>query len=98
MTIGDLIHRPAWMAHAACAGQPTSLWYPPTALASQQRTRGVGQRVADQTTRAVAICRGCPVRVHCAAHALANDETFGVWGGLTERQREQIRRGEPITA
>ena len=34
-------------------------------------------------------CRGCPVRVDCAAAALAQDERHGIWGGLTARQRKR---------
>ena len=32
----------------------------------------------------------CPVRAECAAHALAVREPYGVWGGLTEDEREEL--------
>jgi WhiB family transcriptional regulator, redox-sensing transcriptional regulator len=38
------------------------------------------------------ICTGCEVRAECLEYALANDERFGVWGGLSERERHRIRR------
>jgi WhiB family transcriptional regulator, redox-sensing transcriptional regulator len=33
------------------------------------------------------MCRSCPVRPECAAHALTAREPYGVWGGLTETER-----------
>ncbi|OMQ28715.1 transcription factor WhiB [Rhodococcus sp. D-1] len=35
------------------------------------------------------VCAGCEVRVDCLAYALANDERFGVWGGLTASERRR---------
>ena len=36
--------------------------------------------------------RGCVVREDCLEYALANGEKFGIWGGLSERERRRIRR------
>jgi WhiB family transcriptional regulator, redox-sensing transcriptional regulator len=44
---------------------------------------------------------GCPVRAGCLEYALANDERFGIWGGLSERERRRLkppRTPEPIAA
>ncbi len=38
------------------------------------------------------ICRGCPVRYECLADALDNRIEFGVWGGMTERERRALLR------
>jgi WhiB family redox-sensing transcriptional regulator len=38
------------------------------------------------------VCMACEVRVECLQDALDNDERFGIWGGLTERQRRRITR------
>lgn len=38
------------------------------------------------------VCLACPVRVQCLEWALDNAEHFGVWGGLTEKERLRIRR------
>ncbi|GAB3234707.1 hypothetical protein GCM10027447_32000 [Glycomyces halotolerans] len=38
------------------------------------------------------ICRGCPVRLECLADALDNRIEFGVWGGMTERERRALLR------
>ena len=51
--------------------------------------RGAAQR------KAVAICRHCPVVLQCRADALDNNVEFGVWGGMTERQRRALLRKHP---
>jgi WhiB family redox-sensing transcriptional regulator len=45
--------------------------------------------------RAKAICLGCPVRTECLADALDNQVEFGVWGGMTERERRALLRRRP---
>jgi WhiB family transcriptional regulator, redox-sensing transcriptional regulator len=45
--------------------------------------------------RAKSVCRGCPVRTECLADALDNRVEFGVWGGLTERERRSLLRRRP---
>jgi len=45
-----------------------------------------------QIARAKAVCGRCPVRAACLARALADDEAFGVFGGLTTRERRALRR------
>jgi|tagenome__1003787_1003787.scaffolds.fasta_scaffold19193427_1 WhiB family redox-sensing transcriptional regulator len=44
------------------------------------------------TREAKKICTGCEVRAECLEYALANDERFGIWGGLSERERRRLRR------
>lgn len=45
--------------------------------------------------RARAVCMGCPVRATCLAEALDNRIEWGVWGGMTERERRQLLRQRP---
>jgi WhiB family transcriptional regulator, redox-sensing transcriptional regulator len=45
--------------------------------------------------KAVVICRDCPVIAECAADALDNQIEFGVWGGMTERQRRALLKQHP---
>jgi WhiB family transcriptional regulator, redox-sensing transcriptional regulator len=63
----------AWMARAACRGTNPDLFFP---------ARG------ESTVEAKSICGGCAVRVQCAALAVTNHERFGIWGGLSERERK----------
>lgn len=44
------------------------------------------------TREAKRICQGCPVKTECLDYALDNDERFGIWGGLSERERRKLRR------
>jgi hypothetical protein len=47
-------------------------------------TAGVIPRLARET------CAACPVREECLQHALVNNETSGIWGGTTDRERQRI--------
>ena len=66
----------SWIAQAACRGSD------PDSLFVQ----GAAQN------RAKAVCMGCPVRTECLADALDNRIEYGVWGGLTERERRSLLR------
>lgn len=45
--------------------------------------------------KAKAVCFACPVRIDCLADALDSQTEFGVWGGLTERERRELLRRMP---
>lgn len=66
-----------WQLAANCLGVDPDLFFP---------ERGAS------TKEAKAVCQGCVVRVECLEYALANGEKFGIWGGLSERERRRIRR------
>ena len=55
-------------------------------------------RGAAQSKRAVRVCEHCDVRTACLKYALENHIEFGIWGGLTERQRRRVARtmAEPV--
>ncbi|MEU6974127.1 WhiB family transcriptional regulator [Kitasatospora aureofaciens] len=61
------------------------------------RTTDPDEMFADHAhqTRAKATCSGCPSRTPCLAHALDNRIEFGVWGGMTERERRALLRRRP---
>ena len=44
------------------------------------------------TREAKRVCSGCEVRTECLLWALENDERFGIWGGLSERERRRLKR------
>ena len=52
------------------------------------------------TREAKRVCTGCAVRAECLEFALTNDERFGIWGGLSERERRRLRlqRRDAISA
>ena len=65
-----------WWHRAACRNVGLERFFPPQ-----------GAPVAP----AKAVCATCPVVAACRTYALVNDERFGIWGGLTERERRFIR-------
>ncbi|WP_426574080.1 WhiB family transcriptional regulator [Aquihabitans sp. McL0605] len=66
-----------WQDFANCLGVDPDLFFP---------ERGASTREAKE------VCKGCVVREDCLEYALANGEKFGIWGGLSERERRRIRR------
>ena len=54
--------------------------------------RGAEQNKAKQ------LCSGCPVRTECLAEALDNQIEWGVWGGMTERERRALLRRRPTAS
>jgi WhiB family redox-sensing transcriptional regulator len=67
----------AWQARANCMGVDPELFFP---------ERGSSTREAKE------VCRGCVVRIECLEFAIANSEKFGIWGGMSERERRRVRR------
>lgn len=65
------------MAKARCRGRDPEVFF----------VRG-----ASQSRRAVRICERCPVRPECLDYALELRIDFGIWGGMTERQRRRLLR------
>ena len=68
-----------WTPRAACR----------TASPDQLFVRGAEQNKAKQ------LCSGCPVRTECLAEALDHQIEWGVWGGMTERERRALLRRRP---
>ncbi|MFF0104682.1 WhiB family transcriptional regulator [Streptomyces hirsutus] len=71
-----------WQLLAACRGVDSSLFFHP------EGERGAARSARENSAKEV--CMRCPVRAECAAHALAVREPYGVWGGLTEDEREEL--------
>ena len=67
----------SWQDEANCLGVDPDLFFP---------ERGASTREAKE------VCKGCVVRAECLEYALANGEKFGIWGGMSERERRRIRR------
>lgn len=74
-----------WQQDAACKGEWFTKFYPPLAGESRQER-------ARREESAKQVCRHCPVAGSCLDHALRHDERYGIWGGLTDGERRQLRR------
>ena len=70
---------PEWASHGACRNVDPETLF----------VVGAAQH------KAKAICMGCPVRFDCLADALDSRTEFGVWGGMTERERRTLLRRRP---
>jgi WhiB family redox-sensing transcriptional regulator len=67
----------AWQTDALCAQTDPEAFFP---------EKGGSTRDAKK------ICTTCEVKAQCLEYALQNDERFGIWGGLSERERRRLRR------
>jgi WhiB family transcriptional regulator, redox-sensing transcriptional regulator len=62
------------------------------ALCSQTDPEAFFPEKGGSTREAKRICTGCEVRAECLEYALEHDERFGIWGGLSERERRRLKR------
>lgn len=67
----------AWQADALCSQTDPEAFFP---------EKGGSTRDAKR------ICAGCEVKAQCLEYALANDERFGIWGGMSERERRKLKK------
>ena len=67
----------AWQADALCAQTDPEAFFPEKGGSTREAKR---------------ICTTCDVRDQCLEYALQNDERFGIWGGLSERERRKLKR------
>lgn len=70
---------PEWQKRALCAQTDPDAFFPEN---------------GGSTRAAKSICSGCEVRAKCLNYALAHDERFGIWGGLSVRERRRLQRAE----
>ena len=66
-----------WVVFSACRDADPDFFFPAT---------------REEEEHALAICATCPVRLDCLEYALEARERFGIWGGLTEKQRKRLLR------
>ena len=67
----------AWQERALCAQTDPESFFPEKGGSTREAKR---------------VCTTCEVRAECLEYALAHDERFGIWGGLSERERRRLRR------
>jgi WhiB family transcriptional regulator, redox-sensing transcriptional regulator len=66
-----------WQERALCAQTDPEAFFP---------------EKGGSTREAKKVCRACDVRAECLEYALGHDERFGIWGGLSERERRKLKR------
>ena len=67
----------SWQERALCAQTDPEAFFP---------------EKGGSTREAKMVCVSCEVRAECLEYALANDERFGIWGGLSERERRKLKK------
>ena len=82
---GDASGDASWRLDALCAETDPEAFFPEKGGSTREAKR---------------VCSGCAVRSECLEYALASDERFGIWGGLSERERRRVRlaRRMPLSA
>jgi WhiB family transcriptional regulator, redox-sensing transcriptional regulator len=67
----------SWQERALCAQTDPESFFPEKGGSTREAKR---------------VCTGCEVRSECLEYALAHDERFGIWGGLSERERRRLKK------
>lgn len=79
----NLINWEPWMNGAVCAQTDPEMFYPDK---------------GGSTAEAKKTCLSCGVRADCLRYALVNNERFGVWGGVSERERRKMKPSLDVAA
>jgi WhiB family transcriptional regulator, redox-sensing transcriptional regulator len=74
---GPAAEEPGWQERALCAQTDPEAFFPEKGGSTREAKR---------------ICTTCEVRAECLEYALEHDERFGIWGGLSERERRRLKR------
>ncbi len=74
---GEVLGSLEWQAGALCAQVDPEAFFP---------------EQGGSTREAKKVCLACEVRSECLDYALKHDERFGVWGGLSERERRKLKQ------
>lgn len=67
----------SWQERALCAQTDPEAFFPEKGGSTREAKR---------------VCTSCEVRAECLEYALEHDERFGIWGGLSERERRKLKR------
>jgi WhiB family redox-sensing transcriptional regulator len=73
----ESVEEEEWQERALCAQTDPEAFFPDKGGSTREAKR---------------ICQGCEVRSECLEFALAHDERFGIWGGLSERERRKLKK------
>jgi WhiB family redox-sensing transcriptional regulator len=67
----------SWQERALCAQTDPEAFFPEKGGSTREAKR---------------VCQSCDVKADCLEYAIENDERFGIWGGLSERERRRLKR------
>jgi WhiB family redox-sensing transcriptional regulator len=73
----DVAEEQDWQERALCAQTDPEAFFPEKGGSTREAKKG---------------CLSCEVRAECLEYALAHDERFGIWGGLSERERRKLKK------
>ena len=73
----DDVDELGWQDQALCAQTDPEAFFPEKGGSTREAKR---------------VCRSCDVRAECLEYALEHDERFGIWGGMSERERRRLKR------
>jgi WhiB family redox-sensing transcriptional regulator len=71
-----------WQLQGSCRGMDSAFFFHPDGERGPARSR--------REAKAKSVCESCPVLDPCRRHALAVQEPYGIWGGLSETERDSI--------
>ena len=77
VTDDEVTEELTWQERALCAQTDPEAFFPEKGGSTREAKR---------------VCLSCDVRVECLEYALSNDERFGIWGGLSERERRRVKK------
>jgi WhiB family transcriptional regulator, redox-sensing transcriptional regulator len=77
--VQDLDESLGWQERALCAETEPEVFFPES---------------GGSTLKAKLVCQKCPVKVECLDYAINHDERFGIWGGLSERERRRLKTSQ----
>ncbi|MER5608227.1 WhiB family transcriptional regulator [Micromonospora tulbaghiae] len=78
LDVADLLgNAPAWHERSLCSQTDPEAFFPEKGGSTREAKR---------------VCSRCEVKTECLGYALGHDERFGIWGGLSERERRKLKR------
>jgi WhiB family redox-sensing transcriptional regulator len=81
-----------WLRDSGTISPPEDLSWMDRGLCTETDPEAFFPEVGEPSAPAKRVCRSCDVRTECLDYALEHGEVFGVWGGLSERERAPLRR------
>lgn len=72
--------------------EPEEMSWQERSLCAQTDPEAFFPEKGGSTREAKRVCLSCEVQSDCLEYALENDERFGIWGGLSERERRRLKR------